>query len=242
MVAEIRCIIVVDPVPDKIMPLVDNLARYGYAADVCRPESWMSHVAGSSAAAMVVGPNMVSLQLWTFCQEVREQSVIPLVVLGNAPSPDQVALALEGGADACLQADPPLSARQVVAAIRAIERRSRLSGHARNEVIEAGALRIDLARKEVASSGRHVALTPTEFGILAVLAQQPGRVLSSVEILRQVHGYEAEPAEAQDIVKVHVSRLRQKLEEDPQSPRRIVNVRGQGYIYMFERRADQAAL
>ncbi|HEV3312479.1 MAG TPA: winged helix-turn-helix domain-containing protein, partial [Chloroflexota bacterium] len=107
-----------------------------------------------------------------------------------------------------------------------------------SEVIESGPLRIDLARKEVALRTKRVPLTPTEFGILAVLAQQPGRVFSGVELLRQVHGYEAESGEAQDIVKVHVSRLRQKLEENPQSPRRIVNVRGQGYIYMFERRAD----
>ncbi len=238
MVSEIRCVIVVDPLPDKVMPLVDNLSRYGYAADVCRPEAWVSHVAGSAAAAMVIGPNMLSLQLWTFCQEVREQADLPVIVLGNAPSPDQVALVLEGGADACLQADQTLSARQVVAAIRAVERRRQLSQQARSDIIEAGGLRVDLARKDVTVEGRHIALTPTEFGILAVLSQQPGRVLSSVEILRQVHGYEADASEAQDIVKVHISRLRQKLEEDPQSPRMIVNVRGQGYIYMFERRAE----
>ncbi len=239
---QIRCIVIVDPLPDKVLPLADNLLRYGFGSDVCRPDEWMLRVGRESTAAMVVGPNMVSLELWSFCKDVREQSEIPLVVLSETPSPDQVALVLEGGADACLAADAGLSARQVVAAIRAIERRSQFTDRVRSDVIEAGALRIDLARKEVALHGRRVGLTPTEFGILSILAQSPGRVFSGVEILRQVHGYEADNTEAQDIVKVHVSRLRQKLEEDPQSPRRIVNVRGQGYIYMFERRGENAVL
>lgn len=231
---------VVDPLPEQVIPLAENISRYGYAADICRPDDWMSRISYGATAAMVIGPNMRSLDLWSFCKEVRQHSDLPLIAVAQTPSPDQVALALEGGADGCLSIDAVLSARQVVAAIRAVERRSLISDKARAEVIEAGPLKIDLARKEVTLHERRVALTPTEFGILSVLAQQPGRVFSGVELLRQVHGYEAESGEAQDIVKVHVSRLRQKLEEDPQSPRRIVNVRGQGYIYMFERRGEPA--
>jgi DNA-binding response OmpR family regulator len=236
----IHCIIIVDTIPERVVPLAENVTRYGFAADICRPEDWMSRMVLGSTAAMVVGPNMRSLDLWSFAKEVRQQSDIPVIALASAPSPDQVALALEGGVDMCLATDGLLSARQVVAAIRAIERRSQFNRRKVSEVIEAGPLRIDLARKEVTLRDRRVPLTPTEFGILSVLAQHPGRVFSGVELLRQVHGYEAESGEAQDIVKVHVSRLRQKLEEDPQSPRRIVNVRGQGYIYMFERRAETA--
>jgi DNA-binding response OmpR family regulator len=234
----IHCILIVDAVPERVVALAENVSRYGYAADIARPDDWMSRIVAGSTAAMVVGPNMRSLDLWSFTKEVRQQSDIPIIALASQPSPDQVALALEGGADMCLASDTLLSARQVVAALRAIERRSQFNRRRVSEIIEAGPLRIDLARKEVTMHDRRVALTPTEFGILTVLAQHPGRVFSGVELLRQVHGYEAENGEAQDIVKVHVSRLRQKLEEDPQSPRRIVNVRGQGYIYMFERRGE----
>lgn len=237
---QLHCVVIVDPIPERVLPLAENITRYGYAADVCRPDDWMTRVVYGTIAAMVVGPNMRSLDLWSFCKEVRQASDLPLVALAAGPSPDQVALALEGGADACLATDSVLSARQVVAAIRAIERRTQFNRRRGSDVIEAGPLRIDLARKEVTLQERRVPLTPTEFGILSVLAQQPGRVFSGVELLRHVHGYEAESGEAQDIVKVHVSRLRQKLEEDPQSPRRIVNVRGQGYIYMFERRGEAA--
>ena len=234
----VHCIVIVDQFPERVLPLADNVSRYGFAADICRPEEWMTRIILGTTAALVIGPEMSSLDLWSFAKEVRQQSDLPVIALAYNPSPDQVALALEGGADMCLATDRLLSARQVVAAIRAIERRSQFNRRKVSEVIEAGPLKIDLARKEVSLRTKRVPLTPTEFGILAVLAQQPGRVFSGVELLRQVHGYEAESGEAQDIVKVHVSRLRQKLEEDPQSPRRIVNVRGQGYIYMFERRGE----
>jgi DNA-binding response OmpR family regulator len=237
---QFHCIVIVDPVPERVIPLAENLTRYGYAADICRPDEWTLRVIMGSTAGIIIGPNMRSLDMWSFAKEVRLQSDLPLVVLAQSPSPDQVALVLEGGADMCLAADQLLSARQVVAAVRAIERRSQYNRRRVSEVIETGPLKVDLARKEVTLHERRVALTPTEFGILSVLAQQPGRVFSGVELLRQVHGYEAESGEAQDIVKVHISRLRQKLEEDPQSPRRIVNVRGQGYIYMFERRGQEA--
>lgn len=238
---QLHCIVIVDPIPEQVIPLAENLTRYGYAADICRPEEWITRVIFGSTAGIIIGPNMRSLDMWSFAKEVRLQSDLPLVVLAQAPSPDQVALVLEGGADMCLAADSLLSARQIVAGVRAIERRSQYNRRRVSEVIETGPLKVDLARKEVTLHGRRVSLTPTEFGILSVLAQQPGRVFSGVELLRQVHGYEAESGEAQDIVKVHVSRLRQKLEEDPQSPRRIVNVRGQGYIYMFERRGEAVA-
>lgn len=238
---QIQCVIIVDPLPERVIQLAENVSRYGYAADICRPDDWITRVT-PGVVALVVGPNMRSLDLWSFCKEVRQQSDLSLIAVADSPAPDQVALTLDGGADMCLSADAALSARQVVAAIRAVERRSHLTDTVRSQVIDAGPLKIDLSRKEVSLHDRRVPLTPTEFGILSVLAQQPGRVFSGVELLRQVHGYEAESGEAQDIVKVHVSRLRQKLEEDPQSPRRIVNVRGQGYIYMFERRGGSPVL
>jgi DNA-binding response OmpR family regulator len=237
---QVRCVIVVDPMPDRMLTLAENISRYGYIVDIARPEDWMHRVTYAATSAVVVGPTMRLLDCWSFCKEVRETADVPLVALAHDPTPDQVALILEGGADACLGVDQSMSARQIVAALRALERRLRFNEKSHVDVIEAGPLRIDLACKEVTLHEKRVPLTPTEFGILAVLAKQPGRVFSGVELLREVHGYEAESGEAQDIVKVHVSRLRQKLEENPQAPQRIVNVRGQGYIYMFERRRESA--
>ena len=194
---QLHCIVIVDPIPEEAIPLAENLTRYGYAADICRPEEWMTRVILGSTAGIIIGPNMRSLDMWSFAKEVRLQSDLPLIVLAQTPTPDQVALVLEGGADMCLAADTLFSARQVVAALRAIDRRGQFNRRRVSDVIETGPLKVDLARKEVTLHDRRVALTPTEFGILSVLAQQPGRVFSGVELLRQVHGYEAESGEAQ---------------------------------------------
>jgi DNA-binding response OmpR family regulator len=143
---------------------------------------------------------------------------------------------MDSGADFCFPGHPDEAARVILAAIHAIERRERLARTDNLEVIEAGHLKIDLQRKMAEVRGMRVPLTVTEFGILGVLARQPGHVVSAAHILREVQGYEADEAMAQDIVKVHISRLRQKLEAPGVAPS-IINVRGQGYMYMFERRA-----
>jgi len=103
-------------------------------------------------------------------------------------------------------------------------------------VIEIGYLRIDLNQRAVTANGEEVHLTPTEFEVLRALAERPGTVLTSGEIMQQVLGVDMPRDQAQDMLKVHVHRLRQKLETDQSEPRFIKSVRGQGYMYAFERR------
>jgi DNA-binding response OmpR family regulator len=103
-------------------------------------------------------------------------------------------------------------------------------------VIDLGYLRIDLDQRAAFVSGVDVHLTPTEFEVLRALAERPGTVLTSGEIMQQVLGVDLPRDQAQDMLKVHVHRLRQKLERDQNNPRYIKSVRGQGYMYAFERR------
>jgi len=103
-------------------------------------------------------------------------------------------------------------------------------------VIEIGYLRINLNQGAVTANGEEVHLTPTEFEVLRALADRPGTVLTSGEIMQQVLGVDMPRDQAQDMLKVHVHRLRQKLETDQSEPLFIKNVRGQGYMYAFERR------
>jgi two-component system KDP operon response regulator KdpE len=105
--------------------------------------------------------------------------------------------------------------------------------------IELGYLRIDLQQRRVTVSEREVALTRTEFDVLRVLAERPGTVLPSGEIMQHVMGIRIPESEAQDLLKVHIHRLRQKLEQDLDNPRFIRTVRGQGYMYAFERRSRE---
>ena len=90
-----------------------------------------------------------------------------------------------------------------------------------------GGLQIDLGRYRVTVDGRAVDLTPTEFRLLALLAQEPGRVYGRREVMQ--HLWDSTYVGDERACDVHVSKLRRKIEEDPEQPRRLVTVRGAGY-------------
>jgi two-component system response regulator RegX3 len=144
------------------------------------------------------------------------------------------AATLRSHADVILPPDAPIPL--IAAQLRALARLLGLTPVVEQpETITVRNMVIDLARREVRSGGRPLPLTPTEFRILAQLAQRPGQVVTHAEIFREVHGYEASEQEAKSILKVHVWRLRRKLVEAAPGRSAIVNVRGFGY--MLERRA-----
>ncbi|HEX2924464.1 MAG TPA: winged helix-turn-helix domain-containing protein [Chloroflexota bacterium] len=97
---------------------------------------------------------------------------------------------------------------------------------------------MDYARKEILLDGEQVAVTPAEYRLLACLARHLGKVVSSSELLKEMSGYDCSEQEAQEIVKVHVSRLRSKLDKDPGKASYLLNVRGFGYL--LERRISAA--
>lgn len=159
------------------------------------------------------------------------QSLI-VVVWPGIPVPDALEL-FETGVDYVSGSyQPEWLAAQVRAALRRF-------GRERNapSVIELGDLLIDLQRRNVTLRKREVPLTPTEFSILRVLAERPGTVLPSGEVLQQAMGMRISESEAQDILKVHIHRLRQKLEAESEERNLIRTVRGHGYMYAFERRS-----
>lgn len=95
--------------------------------------------------------------------------------------------------------------------------------------LQVGDLLIDLRKHIVTMKGEPVSLTPTEFGVLASLAESAGAVLRCEELVSRSQGYECSEQEARTIIKTHISHLRQKLERDPSRPTLILNVRGVGY-------------
>ncbi len=92
-------------------------------------------------------------------------------------------------------------------------------------------VKLDRERHTVTVGGRPVNLTPTEFRLLACLMENAGQVCTPQELVRRAQGYETDPWGARAIIRVHVRRLRQKLEPDPSNPRYVVNVRGVGYLF-----------
>ena len=102
--------------------------------------------------------------------------------------------------------------------------------------IQIGPVRVDLQRREAHVSGEPLVLTPTEFDTLAYLTQHADRVVSCRELVRAVHGYDTTEHEARPIMRVHIHRLRQKIEADAMYPQHLLTVRAAGYMLVAEPR------
>ena len=121
----------------------------------------------------------------------------------------------------------PFEPRELLARLRAILRRSK--GHAKSDVLRFGRLEIDRGAREVRLDGEVRPLTSHQFGLLLALAEHAGRVLSR-EVLMDL--LKAEPLEAFDrSIDVHISRIRAAIEDDAKKPRRVITVRGAGYVF-----------
>lgn len=104
-------------------------------------------------------------------------------------------------------------------------------------LLRVGSLVIDLQRHVVTQSGRNVSLSNGEFNLLAYMAQRNEQVVSPLQLVREVLGYECSPQEARDLIKARIWSLRRKIEDDPADPQLIVSVRGVGYILTSGSRA-----
>ncbi|GAB4400462.1 MAG: response regulator transcription factor [Anaerolineales bacterium] len=160
------------------------------------------------------------------CRALRKESDVPIIMLTARVEETDKLIGLELGADDYVT--KPFSPRELVARVRAVLRRAE-GGEAPPEIVEAGDVRLDMASRTVEVRGKRVDLTPTEFDLLAVLAQNPGRVFTRMQLLDKVQGYAYEGYER--TIDVHIKNLRQKIEETPSEPRHIVTVYGVGYRF-----------
>jgi two-component system KDP operon response regulator KdpE len=157
---------------------------------------------------------------------IRPVSNAPLVVLG-APTPQSVISLVEAGVDAVI--DPRAGDDDVLARLGALLRRVDRSSAPGVRFLRAEGLAVDLLAREVALGGVPVALSPTEYAVLALLMTRPHEALPVQTIVRQVWGWSA--ADGRNALRIIVNRLRRKLEDDPHSPRYIAAVRGVGYRF-----------
>lgn len=156
---------------------------------------------------------------------------LPLLMLTARGEPMDRILGLEIGADDYLP--KPFEPRELLARIKALLRRATPETQP-DEVMAFGRLEIDLGAREARLDGQRCDLTGHQFDLLVVLAQSAGRVLSRDQIMDALKGH---PLEAFDrSIDVHVSRIRAVIEDDPKSPKRVLTVRGTGYL--FARRQD----
>lgn len=159
------------------------------------------------------------------CRHMRTRSDTPILMLtARGDAMDRV-VGLEVGADDYLP--KPFEPRELLARLRAILRRRR--GGAKADVVTFGRLEIDRGAREVRLDGVVRMLTSYQFALLLALAEHAGRVMSRDTLADLV---KREPFQAFDrSIDVHISRIRAMIEDDPKRPRRIITVRGAGYVF-----------
>jgi two-component system phosphate regulon response regulator OmpR len=165
------------------------------------------------------------------CRRLRARSDGPILMLTARGDPMDRVIGLEMGADDYLP--KPFEPRELLARLRAILRRSRSRGGANegqaSDVLPYGRLEIDRGAREVRLDGAPCALTGYQFALLLALAEHAGRVMSRDALMDAVKGEQLEAFDRS--IDVHVSRIRAVIEDDPRKPRRIITVRGIGYVF-----------
>jgi two-component system response regulator MtrA len=172
-------------------------------------------------------PDLVLLDLMlpgkdgvTVCQELRNETLVPIVMLTAKSDTSDVVKGLEAGADDYMV--KPFKDQELLARIKNQLRRSK--GSSKLSVCD---LVIDQVSHTVTRNGKQIALTRLEFELLATLAKESGRVFSREALLKEVWGYSL-PADTR-LVNVHIQRLRAKVEIDVDNPKIVLTVRGIGY-------------
>lgn len=162
------------------------------------------------------------------CKRIRATSTIPLLMLTARGDPLDRVIGLELGADDYLP--KPFEPRELLARLRAILRRQR--DRAPEDVLRFGRLDVDRAARQVRIDGEEKPLTGYQFTLLLALAERAGRVLSRDTLMDLTKGHALE--EFDRSIDVHISRIRAAIEDDPKKPRRILTVRGAGYVFAKE--------
>ncbi len=231
-----RTVLVVDDEPQIRALLREYLAAEGYqvleadsGATALRQLGMLSEPVARNVDLVLLDiglPDVDGLQVLT--QLRRSSQVYVILVTARTEETDKL-VGLTVGADDYIT--KPFSVRQVVARIKAAFRRMDASTEPDDaDVIVIGDLRIDLGAHEVRQAGALVELSALDFDLLAALAASPGRVLSRVQLLEKVWGYDFYGDER--VVDVHIRTMRKALGDDPLEPRYIATVRGVGYKFL----------
>lgn len=220
-------VLVIDDEPQIRKLLRVSLSAYGYVLDE----------AGTGGEAInrtaIFKPDIVIIDLGLpdmdgkdAIKAIRDWSRVPIIILSARDQEQEKIAALDAGADDYVS--KPFGVGELMARMRVSLRRSAASDDA--AVITCGGLTIDLTLRRVVVDGREVRLTPTEYEILKVLAQNAGRVLTHKQLLKAVWGHAYN--EDMHYIRVYIGQLRHKIEVDSAQPRYIITESGIGYRLM----------
>jgi len=161
------------------------------------------------------------------CKRIRQHSDIPILMLTARGDAEDRIVGLEIGADDYLP--KPFNPRELLARLRAILRRRAQTEGGQRPLLRFGRLTIDRDARTVRVDSEQRNLTGYQFDLLCALAENAGRVLSRNQLMDHLRGQELEAFDRS--IDVHISRVRAAIEDDPKHPRRVLTVRGTGYLF-----------
>lgn len=226
-------VLVVEDEPTLLATLEYNLKREGYRVLTAKDGlTALDRARQGRPDVILLDVMLPKMDGFEVCRTLRREMNVPILMLTARDEEVDKIVGLEVGADDYMT--KPFSMRELLARVKALLRRVRLI---REEVavqtnvdrLLLGDLTIDLSRGEVMREGQRLMLKPKEYELLVFMARHHGRVLSRDLILERVWGWDF--AGGTRTVDVHVRWLRQKIEQDPANPTRIVTVRGLGYRF-----------
>lgn len=221
---------------ERILLIEDDERLAGMVADYLGGSSYAVTIAGTGGAGLallerdpfeaiildLMLPDMDGLDI---CRAIRAKGGPPILMLTAKGDPMDRIIGLELGADDYLP--KPFEPRELLARLRAILRRGGVSKPA--ETLRFGRLEIDPLAMEARLDGTPCTLTSHQFKLLEVLARASGRVLSRDYLMDQLTGQNLDAFDRS--IDVHISRIRAEIEDDPKHPRRVITVRGAGYVF-----------
>jgi two-component system KDP operon response regulator KdpE len=221
---------------DKILFVDDDATLLKFVSEYFQDHPYEILIAHSGQEALrqayqvhpalaVLDVMMPGMDGWETCARLREMCDIPIILLTGKTAEADKLRGFRLGVDDYVT--KPFSFAELAARIQAVLTRSRSQQGNGENILRCGTLVIDLDKHEATSGGALLALTPTEFRLLEVLARRKGKAISEAELIEEMWG--ASRAEETTAVRRYIWLLRKKIEPDPSHPTRVVTVRGYGY-------------
>jgi two-component system, OmpR family, phosphate regulon response regulator OmpR len=221
-------ILLVEDDPRLAEMLSEYLGEAGYRITVAPlGATALQHLCATQYDALVLDLMLPDMDGLDVCRQVRAKSDMPVLMLTARGDAIDRIVGLELGADDYLP--KPFEPRELLARLRSILRRRSRADSSAPAALRFGRLEIDTAARAVRLDGVQCDLTGYQFDLLAALAGKAGRVLSRDVLMDLVKGEQLEAFDRS--IDVHMSRIRAAIEDDPKKPRRVITVRGAGYVF-----------
>jgi len=209
--------------------LTDFLGEFGFKTlTAIDSEDGLKKLSRKSPDLVILDVMLPGMDGFEVCKTIRQHSLVPIIMLTARGELMDKVVGLELGADDYLP--KPFEPRELVARIHSVLRRAQKIDRTRPQSFDR--LEIDFSRHIVKLDGNNVDLTTNEFAALALLAGNPGKVFNRDEILQELRGIDCDAFNRS--VDITMSRLRQKLNDDPKTPAFIKTVWGTGYVFIGE--------